>query len=309
MDQVIHTENLSKVYSGATRALDNLNLDVQRGEIFGYLGPNGAGKTTTIRLLLDLIRPTTGSASLLGLDARRDSIAIKQRVGYLPAELNLWDRQTAQQIVQFVGQARGDYDVAYVSRLAERLEFDLSKKVRSYSTGNKRKLGLILALMNKPDLLILDEPSSGLDPLMQQTFYQLMQEARNEGRTVFLSSHILSEVQAICDRVAILREGKLQAVRRVDELTHNDFRHMRLRFREPVAASAIASVPGVSEVTTEGKALSFQLVGDVDPLLKAISSYYVEDIEVQEPTLEEVFLKFYSAQPNGVKSQKAQVAK
>ncbi|MBI1259179.1 MAG: ATP-binding cassette domain-containing protein [Chloroflexi bacterium] len=307
MDQVIHTENLGKVYSGATRALDNLNLDVQRGEIFGYLGPNGAGKTTTIRLLLDLIRPTTGSASLLGLDARRDSIAIKHRVGYLPAELNLWDRQTAQQIVQFVGQARGDYDAAYVHRLAERLEFDLSKKVRSYSTGNKRKLGLIIALMNKPDLLILDEPSSGLDPLMQQTFYQLMQEARNEGRTVFLSSHILSEVQAICDRVAILRDGQLQAVRRVAELTHNDFRHMRLRFREPVEASAIASVPGVSEIISEGKALSFQLVGDVDPLLRAISSYYVEDIEVQEPTLEEVFLKFYSAQPNGVEPQKVQV--
>ena len=308
MENVIHTENLSKVYSRTTRALDNLNLDVERGEIFGYLGPNGAGKTTTIRLLLDLIRPTTGSATLLGMDARRDSIAIKQRVGYLPAELNLWDKQTAQQIVQFVGQARGDYDAAYVGKLAERLEFDLSKKVRSYSTGNKRKLGLIIALMNKPDLLILDEPSSGLDPLMQQTFYQMMQEARNEGRTVFLSSHILSEVQAICDRVAILRGGQLQAVRRVSELTHNDFRHMRLRFREELAASTIASVPGVSEVVSEGRVLSFQLVGDVDPLLKAISSYYVEDIEVQEPTLEEVFLKFYSAQPNGVKpQQKAQV--
>jgi ABC-2 type transport system ATP-binding protein len=310
MENVIHTENLSKVYSGATRALDNLNLDVQRGEIFGYLGPNGAGKTTTIRLLLDFIRPTTGKASLLGMDARRDSIAIKQRIGYLPAELNLWDKQTAQQIVQFVGQARGDYDAAYVHRLAERLEFDLSKKVRSYSTGNKRKLGLILALMNKPDLLILDEPSSGLDPLMQQTFYQLMQEARNEGRTVFLSSHILSEVQAICDRVAILRGGQLQAVRRVDELTHTDFRHITLRFREAVAASAIASVPGVSDVTSEGKALRFQMIGDVDPLLRAVSSFYVEDIEVEEPSLEEVFLKFYSNQPtraNG--SQKVQVVK
>ena len=309
MDHVIHTENLSKIYSGATRALDNLNLDVQRGEIFGYLGPNGAGKTTTIRLLLDLIRPTTGTASLLGMDARRDSIAIKQRIGYLPAELNLWDKQTAQQIVQFVGQARGGYDAAYVRTLAERLQFDLNKKVRSYSTGNKRKLGLIIALMNKPDLLILDEPSSGLDPLMQQTFYQLMQEARNEGRTVFLSSHILSEVQAICDRVAILRGGKLQAVQRVDELTHTDFRHILLRFRESVAVSMIASVPGVSDVSSEGKTLRFQLIGDVDPLLRAISPFYLEDIEIQEPTLEEVFLKFYSAQPMVNNHQKAQVAK
>jgi len=307
MENVIHTQNLSKVYSGTTRALDNLNLDVQRGEIFGYLGPNGAGKTTTIRLLLDLIRPTAGTAALLGMDARRDSIAIKQRIGYLPAELNLWDKQTAQQIVQFVGQARGSYDANYVHTLAERLQFDLSKKVRSYSTGNKRKLGLIIALMNKPDLLILDEPSSGLDPLMQQTFYQLMQEARAEGRTVFLSSHILSEVQAICDRVAILRGGQLQAVQRVDELTHTDFRHVTLRFREPVAAAIIASVPGVSEVTSEGKALRFQLVGEVDPLLRAISPYYLEDIEIAEPTLEEVFLKFYSAQPMVNNHQKVQV--
>ena len=307
MDNVIHTENLSKVYSGATRALDNLNLDVQRGEIFGYLGPNGAGKTTTIRLLLDFIRPTTGTASLLGMDARRDSLAIKQRIGYLPAELNLWDKQTAQQIVQFVGQARGGYDANYVRTLVERLQFDLSKKVRSYSTGNKRKLGLIIALMNKPDLLILDEPSSGLDPLMQQTFYQLMQEARAEGRTVFLSSHILSEVQAICDRVAILRGGQLQAVQRVDQLTHSDFRHITLRFREAVNPSVVASVPGVSDVTGDGKVLRFQLIGDFDPLLHAISGFYVEDIEVAEPSLEEVFLKFYSTQPMVNNHQKVEV--
>jgi ABC-2 type transport system ATP-binding protein len=297
MDNVIHTENLSKVYGGGARALDHLNLDVQRGEIFGYLGPNGAGKTTTIRLLLDFIRPTEGSASLLGLDARRDSIAIKGRVGYLPAELNLWDRQTARQIVHFVGQARGGYDAGYVNTLAERLQFDLSKKVRSYSTGNKRKLGLILALMNKPDLLILDEPSSGLDPLMQQTFYQLMQEARSEGRTVFLSSHILSEVQAICDRVGILRGGQLQAVQRVDQLTHADFRHVTLRLREAASASLLANVPGVSDVSADGKLLRLQLSGDFDPLLRAINGQYVEDMEIQEPTLEEVFLRFYSAAP------------
>jgi ABC-2 type transport system ATP-binding protein len=299
MENVIHTENLSKVYGGGARALDHLNLDVRRGEIFGYLGPNGAGKTTTIRLLLDFIRPTEGSASVLGMDARRDSIAIKRRVGYLPAELNLWDRQTAQQIVHFVGQARGGYDPAYVRRLAERLQFDLSKKVRSYSTGNKRKLGLILALMNNPDLLILDEPSSGLDPLMQQTFYQLMQEARNEGRTVFLSSHILSEVQAICDRVGILRGGQLQAVQRVDELTHADFRHVTLRLRESASAALLANVPGVSDVSADGKLLRLQLNGDFDPLLRALGGQYVEDMEIQEPSLEEVFLRYYdSTTPN-----------
>ncbi|MEP7292532.1 MAG: ABC transporter ATP-binding protein [Chloroflexota bacterium] len=297
MENVIHTDKLTKVYPGDVRALDSLSLDVQRGEIFGYLGPNGAGKTTTIRLLLDLIRPTAGSASVLALDARRDTIAIKQRVGYLPGELNLWDKQTARQIIHFVGTARGGYDENAVRTLAERLEFDLSKKVRSYSTGNKRKLGLILALMNKPDLLILDEPSSGLDPLMQQTFYQLMQEARAAGQTVFLSSHILSEVQAICDRVGILRAGKLQAVQRVDELTHADFRHITVKLREPFAAAALANVPGVIGASAEGNLIKLQLSGDFDPLLRALSGAYIEDIVVQEPTLEEIFLKFYSDTP------------
>lgn len=299
MENVIQTQNLTKIYRGSTPALDSLSLDVQRGEIFGYLGPNGAGKTTTIRLLLDFIRPTSGSATLLGsLDARADSVAIKQRIGYLPAELNLWDRQTAQQIIRFVGQARGGYDESYVQTLAQRLEFDLSKKVRSYSTGNKRKLGLILALMNKPDLLILDEPSSGLDPLMQQTFYQLMREVRDEGRTVFLSSHILSEVQAICDRVGILRAGKLEAVQRVDQLTHADFRHVTIRLREPVPAALLANVPGVSNVAVESRLIKLQLNGDFDPLLRVLGNAYIEDLTVQEPTLEEVFLKFYNVREN-----------
>ncbi|HVU14850.1 MAG TPA: ABC transporter ATP-binding protein [Phototrophicaceae bacterium] len=308
MENVIHTDKLTKIYSGTTRALDGLSLDVQRGEIFGYLGPNGAGKTTTIRLLLDLIRPTEGRAALLGLDAQRDSVAIKQRVGYLPGELSLWDNQTAQQIIHFVGQARGGYDKTYVQTLADRLQFDLTKKMRAYSTGNKRKLGLIIALMNKPDLLILDEPSSGLDPLMQQTFYQLMQETRAAGHTVFLSSHILSEVQAICDRVGILRGGKLQAVERVDALTRTDFRHVILRFRQTVPESLVATVPGVSGVTSEnnGKTLKLQLLGDFDPLLRSLDGFYVEDMEVQEPSLEEVFLKYYGAQSAVNNHQKAE---
>lgn len=302
MENVIQTTNLTKIYSGDIRALDNLSLSVRQGEIFGYLGPNGAGKTTTIRLLLDFIRPTAGSASLLGLDTRRDTIAIKQRVGYLPGELNLWDRQTARQIVHFIGSARGGYDANYVAALAKRLEFDLDKKVRSYSTGNKRKLGLILALMNKPDLLILDEPSSGLDPLMQHTFYQLMQEARAEGKTVFLSSHILSEVQTICDRVGILRSGKLEAVQRVDELTRADFRHVTLRLRDPIDPSLLASVSGVSSVSVNDRVVQLQISGDFDPLLRALSSNYVADIDIQEPTLEEIFLKYYSADQTQAKA-------
>lgn len=292
---IIQTENLSKAYSRSRLALENLNLEVRQGEIFGYLGPNGAGKTTTIKLLLDLIRPSSGHVRIFGKDVSTDSVEIRRRIGFLPAELALWDNQTAMSIVRYFSSVRGGVDMAYVRQLAERLEFDLNKKMRAYSTGNKRKIGLILALMHKPELLILDEPSSGLDPLMQQTFNQMMLEARDEGRTVFLSSHVLSEVQAICDRVGILRQGKLEAVERVDKLTHVDFRWITVRFREPFAASNLVNVPGATEVKLNGNTLKLRLTGDFDPLLRAIDGQYVEDLRVQEPTLEEIFLNYYGA--------------
>jgi ABC-2 type transport system ATP-binding protein len=292
---IIQTENLSKAYSRSRLALENLNLEVRQGEIFGYLGPNGAGKTTTIKLLLDLIRPSSGHVRIFGKDVSTDSVEIRRRIGFLPAELALWDNQTAMNIVRYFASVRGGVDMAYVRQLAERLEFDLNKKMRAYSTGNKRKIGLILALMHKPELLVLDEPSSGLDPLMQQTFNQMMLEARDEGRTVFLSSHVLSEVQAICDRVGILRQGKLEAVERVDKLTHVDFRWITVRFREPFAASNLVNVPGATEVKLNGNTLKLRLTGDFDPLLRAIDGQYVEDLRVQEPTLEEIFLNYYGA--------------
>ncbi|MBZ0302322.1 MAG: ABC transporter ATP-binding protein, partial [Anaerolineae bacterium] len=232
---VIQTENLTKIYksaNGEVRALDRLNLVVQPGEIFGYLGPNGAGKTTTIRLLLDLIRPTEGQARILDLDAQADSVALHRRIGFLPGELNLWRNLTGQEVVSFVGRVRGGVNLNTVRQLAERLQLDLKIKVRSYSSGNRRKLGLVLALMNEPELLILDEPTGGLDPLVQQTFNELMREIKREGRTVFLSSHVLSEVQAICDRVGILRNGQLKAVERVSDLTHTNFRWVTLRLRD-----------------------------------------------------------------------------
>lgn len=291
---VIQTDNLTKVYEKKVRALDSLSLSVQQGEVFGYLGPNGAGKTTTIRLLLDLIRPTSGSARILGMDVNRDSLAMRRRVGFLPGELNLWDKMSAQQVIQHLANLRGGVDLRYVRELTERLEFDPTKKVRSYSSGNKRKLGLIIAMMHKPELLILDEPTNGLDPLMQQTFYQLVLAARDEGRTVFLSSHILSEVQAICDRVGILRSGRLEAVQTVSDLTHADFRWVTLRLREPLAPTALANVPGVSDVSADADgALRLRLSGDFDPLLRAVQSSYITDIRVEEPTLEEVFLTYY----------------
>ena len=229
---VIETRELTKIYNSGRdelRALDQLNLQVQPGEIFGYLGPNGAGKTTTIRLLLDLIRPSAGSATVLGMDAQADSVALHRRIGFLPGELALWKGQTGAQVVRFVADVRGGVDEAYLRQLCERLQLDLGIKVRNYSSGNRRKLGLVLALMNKPDLLILDEPTGGLDPLMQQIFNEIMHETRAEGRSVFLSSHLLAEVQAICDRVGILRQGKLITVEQVSRLTQVGFRWVSMQ--------------------------------------------------------------------------------
>jgi ABC-2 type transport system ATP-binding protein len=295
---VIQIEQLSKTYQRSRKeqvdALKGLNLTIQQGEIFGYLGPNGAGKTTTIRLLLDLIRPTTGRALLFGQDARANSVALHRRIGFLPGELNLWKAYTGQQVLDYVGKLRGGVDAAYVRQLVDRLQFDPTLKVRTYSSGNKRKLGLVLALMNRADLLIMDEPTGGLDPLMQQIFNELMLDVKAEGRTVFLSSHVLSEVQAICDRVGILRGGELKAVESVSNLMHADFQWVTLHFREPVAANALAQVVGVSEVQALPDGLRLRLVGDFDPLLRALAPYYVTGMVTEEPTLEEVFLTYYS---------------
>ncbi len=294
LQTAIQTNHLTKLYKkGKPPALDGLDLTVKQGEIFGYLGPNGAGKTTTIRLLLDIIRPNSGNATMLGMDVHSQSIELHRRLGFLPGELNLWDNQTGQQVVNYLGRIRGRLDSAYVHELAERLSLDLSKTVRSYSTGNRRKLGLVIALMHKPELLILDEPTNGLDPLMQQTFHQLMIEARDEGRTVFLSSHILSEVQAICERVAILRDGQLKAVERVSDLMRVQFHYVTVNFRQPVPISRLMSVPGVSELSADGNGLKFKLAGDLDPVLRAVNDQYIVDMRVQEPSLEEIFLTFY----------------
>ena len=294
---VIETRELTKIYNSGRdelRALDQLNLQVQPGEIFGYLGPNGAGKTTTIRLLLDLIRPSAGSATVLGLDAQADSVALHRRIGFLPGELALWKGQTGAQVVRFVADVRGGVDEAYLRQLCERLQLDLGIKVRNYSSGNRRKLGLVLALMNKPDLLILDEPTGGLDPLMQQIFNEIMHETRAEGRSVFLSSHLLAEVQAICDRVGILRQGKLITVEQVSRLTQVGFRWVSMQVREIGALPGrLDAIDGVSDVSVEDSSVRLRLSGDFDPLLRALQECYVEELHVHEPSLEEIFLAYY----------------
>ena len=299
---IIDMRGLSKTYgSGAkqTVALRDLDLSVNRGEIFGYLGPNGAGKTTTIRLLLDLIRPSQGSATIFGLDIRADSVEIRRRIGFFPAELSLWEGRTGDQIIHYVASVRGDTRgiVKYADELAERLDLDTTKRVRDLSSGNKRKLGLVIAMMHSPELLILDEPTGGLDPLVQQTFHTMMDEYRDKGKTVFLSSHVLSEVQAICDRVGILRDGELKAVESVEKITNVEFTWVDVDFRDAIPAGLqqeLDAMPTITDVSANGSRVRMRMIGDFDPLLRAIGSGYVEMLHVEEPTLEEIFLAYYS---------------
>lgn len=299
---IIETRDLSKTYGrGKAPALNRLNLTVNQGEIFGYLGPNGAGKSTTIRILMDLIRPSSGSAKLFGKDIQTDSLGLRAKIGFMPGDMNLWTNYTGRGVVEYFSRIRGGNYTANIQKLTARLDLDLSKRIREYSTGNKRKLGLVLALMHEPELLILDEPTSGLDPLVQQTFNDLMREQRAAGRTVFLSSHVLSEVQAICDRVAILRGGELKAVESVEKLVHTDFRWVTVTFNQPVSTSLVAGVEGISHTSAQGNTLRVSLSGNFDPLLRAVSAMYVVDIQVAEPSLEEIFLAYYGG--NGQSAQ------
>lgn len=295
---VIHIDGLTKHY-GNVQALNDLNLDVYQGEIFGYLGPNGAGKTTTIRLLLDLIRPTAGHATILGMDVQRDSVALHRHIGNLPGELGLWEQMTGWELVRYLGELRGGIDEKYVSELAERLDMDMNRRVRDCSSGMKRKIGLIQALMHKPQVLILDEPTNGLDPLVQQTFYQLMREVTAEGRTVFLSSHNLREVEMICDRVGILNKGRLQAVERISALKQVRFRWMTLKVANGADPSAFERLEGVSDVSRENDSIRFRVTGELDPVIKLAAQYHVIDLTYEEPSLEEIFLEYYGEGKKG----------
>ncbi len=294
MTTVLETINLTKQYPGK-RALDHLNLTVYQGEIFGYLGPNGAGKSTTIRLLLDLIRPTAGRARVLGMDTRRESVKIKRYVGNLPAEVQLWDHLTGLQVLQYLCGLRPGCDLTYALQLAERLLLNLDQHVRDYSTGNKRKLGLVQSLMHRPPLLILDEPTTGLDPLVQQIFSDLMQEIRNEGRTVFLSSHVLSEVDSICDRVGILRDGKLEAVERINKLKQVQYRWVTLVTATAGNRADWEGLPGVSAVVAQDDGLRLRVSGSLDAVIKQAAHFTIDDLRVEEPSLEEIFLAYYGS--------------
>jgi len=294
MTAIIETERLTKSY-GAHRGIVDVDLMVEQGEVFGFLGPNGAGKTTTIRLLLDLIRPTGGRASVFGLDSTRDAVAIHRRVGYLPGEFTLYDRLTGGQTLEYFASLRGGVDRAYQRSLVERFELDASRRFREYSKGNKQKVGLIAALQHRPELLVLDEPTSGLDPLVQQTFFAVLREAVDEGRTVFLSSHVLSEAEKTCDRVAIIREGRIVRVDRVDALRDLAVHQVELRFTEPVPVAEFESIAGVSNVMVEDHVLRMHVSGPIAPVVRAAARFELADFVSREPSLEETFLAQYGA--------------
>ncbi len=289
----IRAEGLTKHY-GDFPALVDLDLDVRTGEIFGFLGPNGAGKTTMIRTILDEIRPTAGTATLLGMDSHLQSVEIRKHIGYVPGDLAMYPNLTGRDTITYFANLRGGVDWDFVESLADRLDADLTKKVGDLSSGNRQKVGLIQAFMNKPQLLIMDEPSSGLDPLVQREFQTMMREVAADGRTVFLSSHTLSEVQRVADRVGIIRHGKLIAVEDVAELRSKAIRTVNLFFDEPVVASAFEGLPGVREVEVENHHVVLSFDGQMETLLKvATENYGLLDITTQEADLEEIFLTYY----------------
>ncbi len=292
MSAIVETRELTKFY-GATRGVENLNLVIQPGQVFGFLGPNGAGKSTTFRLLMDFIRPTSGTARVFGLDVRDNSLEIRTRTGFMPGDFALYPRMTGHQIIEFFSAMRR-VDAASEARvLAERLDLDLGVTVRNYSTGNRQKLGLVQAFMHKPELLMLDEPTGGLDPIIQQEFYGMVAEAVRDGATVFLSSHVLPEVERIADQVAIIRDGALVRVDEVGAFKREATRVLSFTFAKPVDENEFTNLDGVSDVRTEGNRLVITSSGPIDPIVKAAARHEVIDLDANEGELEDVFLAFY----------------
>lgn len=288
----IQTDGLTKSY-GEKRGVFDLDLEVRKGEIFGYLGPNGAGKTVTIRLLLDLIRPQTGRAEVLGLDSRREAVAVHRQTGYLPGELALDPRLTGRQLLTYFANLRDGVDWTFVESLSKRLELNLDQRFGHYSRGNKQKVGLIQAFMHRPPLLILDEPTSGLDPLHQEAVQELVREARDEGSTIFFSSHILSEVEALCERVGFIREGRLVQVAPVHELPGMQAYKVEADLATKPPSDAFSSIAGVTDVQVNGENFKCLVRGDMDPLIQALAKYHPRRIVSEEPSLSEVFLQMY----------------
>lgn len=295
-ESVIVADGLSKDY-GSGRGLFGLDLEVERGEVFGFLGPNGAGKSTTMRLLLDLIRPSSGSARVLGLDTGRESVEIRRRVGFLPGDLALYPKLTGRVVLDYLARLRGGVDQRVRESLVERFEADIDRPIRQLSTGNRQKLGLIQAFMHEPELLILDEPIAGLDPLVQQSFHALLHEVSAEGRTIFLSSHTLSEVERVTQRLAILRKGRLVVVDSLENLRKVAVQRLEIEFGEPVDSESFRTLPAVKEVHASGQTLTIGFEGSADAVVKAAAAHEVHAIRPREDDLEEIFLRYYQDSP------------
>jgi len=295
-EAVITADRLTKYY-GRDRGVEDLTFSVAPGEVFGFLGPNGAGKTTTIRTMLDFIRPTTGAVRLFGLDAHHRGPEVHARVGYLPGELALYERLTGDRYLRDFAAFRGVTDLTYARDLASRLGLDLAKRIKDLSHGNKQKVGLVQAFMHRPALLVMDEPTQGLDPLVQQTFYAMLDDERERGTTVFLSSHVMPEVERVCDRVGIIREGQLATVADIGELKSRVRRRIELHFDGAAPRGAFATLPGVRDLRAHGDELSLEIEGSVDPVIKEAARHTVINVATHEPSLEDLFLAYFG--PDG----------
>jgi ABC-2 type transport system ATP-binding protein len=292
METVIQTTNLTKFY-GKSRGIENVNINVNKGDIYGFLGPNGSGKSTTIRTLLDLIRPTGGSASIFGLDCQKDAVAVKKRIGYVPGDVSLYGFMTAEKFMAYFGGVRGRYDAATAKKYADRFDIRLDRKLKEYSKGNRQKIALIQAFINNPELVIMDEPTSGLDPLIQQTFLDLLMEEAANGRTIFMSSHVLFEVEKACNRVAIIKDGNIVAQEKVEDLQKKSGRLIDVKFNEQVDPDTF-KMEGVSRIAKHNGSIRMTVSGNVRNVLKEIASHDVAEISIHQMSLEDIFLQYYS---------------
>lgn len=291
-EPVIETRDLTKFY-GKRKGIEKLNLTVHQGEIFGFLGPNGAGKTTTIRIFLDILRPSSGSVSIFGMDVRQNSFSIRKRIGYLPGDLGLYDHMTGREFLSFIRKFHGHLDEVRIDSLAERFQIDLSIRIKTCSKGMKQKIAIIMAFFNDPDLYILDEPTLGLDPLFQQEFYRLLLEERNRGKTVFLSSHILSEVEKVCGRVGIIREGRLVVEENIEDLKRKRVKIVTAAFKGLCQSQVLTALEGISRLEENGEIVTFAYRGDVDELVGIFHKLSLKDLSIRDATLEEIFFEYY----------------
>ncbi|MCD1293677.1 ABC transporter ATP-binding protein [Methanocella sp. CWC-04] len=292
METIIETKNLTKSY-GKNRGIINVNLKVGRGEIFGFLGPNGAGKSTTIRTLLDFIRPTSGSATIFGMDCQQDTVAIKNRLSYIPGDVSLYGNMTGKRFLEYFGSIRGRYDEDKVRDLSARFDIGLDRKMKEYSKGMRQKVALIQAFMNDPDLIIMDEATSGLDPLVQQTFNDVVKEEVRDGKTIFMSSHILSEVEKVCERVAIIREGSIVAEENVEDLRRKSGKVIEVKFADRVEEESLKAL-GIGNLSRHNGYYRMTVTGNIQETLQELTARKVADINIHPMTLEDIFMQYYA---------------